>query len=66
MILRRLTTALRKQDGFTGLVETPIIVFGVLIIPQVNNRNEARQERWSASDDTWGVHICRHGLQCGR
>ena len=43
MILRRLTTAFRKQDWFTVAVETLIVVFGVFIGLQVNNWNEARQ-----------------------
>ena len=30
MILRSLTTAIRKQDWFTVAVETLIVVFGVL------------------------------------
>ena len=42
MILRRLTTALRKQDWFTVTIETLIVVFGVFIGLQVNNWNEAR------------------------
>lgn len=42
MILRRLTTALRKQDWVTVLVETLIVVFGVFIGLQVNNWNTAR------------------------
>ena len=45
MILRRLVIALRKQDWFTVLIETLIVVFGVFIGLQVNNWNEARQER---------------------
>lgn len=48
MILRRLTTAFRKQDWFTVAVETLIVVFGVFIGLQVNNWNEARQERVAA------------------
>ena len=42
MILRRLTTAIRKQDWFTVGVETLIVVFGVFIGLQVNNWNETR------------------------
>jgi len=45
MILRRLTTAFRKQDWFTVAVETLIVVFGVFIGLQVNNWNEARAVR---------------------
>jgi len=45
MILQRLATSIRKQDWFTVLVETLIVVFGVFIGLQVNNWNEARQER---------------------
>jgi hypothetical protein len=45
MILRRLTTAFRKQDWFTVGVETLIVVFGVFIGLQVNNWNEARGDR---------------------
>ncbi len=48
MILRRLTTAFRKQDWFTVLVETLIVVFGVFIGLQVNNWNAARGERADA------------------
>lgn len=44
MILRRLTTALRKQDWVTVVIETLIVVFGVFIGLQVNNWNEARAE----------------------
>lgn len=42
MILQRLATAIRKQDWFTVLIETLIVVFGVFIGLQVNNWNEAR------------------------
>ena len=45
MILRRLTEALRKQDWFTVVIETLIVVFGVFIGLQVNNWNAARVER---------------------
>lgn len=45
MILRRLATALRKQDWFTVLIETVIVIFGVFIGLQVNNWNEARTDR---------------------
>lgn len=45
MILRRLTTAFRKQDWFTVAVETLIVVFGVFIGLQVNNWNTARLDR---------------------
>ncbi len=45
MILRRLTEAFRKQDWFTVAVETLIVVFGVFIGLQVNNWNNARQDR---------------------
>ena len=37
MILQRLTTALRKQDWFTVVIETLIVVFGVFIGLQVQN-----------------------------
>tara|TARA_R110000796_G_scaffold13951_1_gene44884 strand:- start:157 stop:525 length:369 start_codon:yes stop_codon:yes gene_type:complete len=42
MILRRLTTALRKQDWFTVLIETLIVVLGVFLGIQLGNWNEAR------------------------
>ena len=44
MILRRLATALRKQDWFTVAIETLIVVFGVFIGLQVNNWNQARAD----------------------
>ena len=43
MILRRLSTALRKQDWVTVLIETLIVMFGVFLGIQVSNWNEARQ-----------------------
>lgn len=43
MILQRFSVALRKQDWFTVIVETLIVVFGVFIGLQVNNWNENRE-----------------------
>jgi hypothetical protein len=48
MILRRITSAFRKQDWFTVGIETLIVVFGVFIGLQVNNWNEARKHRIEA------------------
>lgn len=45
MILRRVAAAFRRQDWFTVLVETLIVVFGVFIGLQANNWNEARGDR---------------------
>lgn len=45
MILRRLSEALRKQDWFTVVIETLIVIFGVFIGLQVNNWNAAHEER---------------------
>ena len=45
MILQRLTTALRKQEWFTVVIETLIVMFGVFLGLQVNNWNQARFER---------------------
>ena len=45
MILQRLATSIRKQDWFTVLIETLIVVLGVFLGLQVNNWNEARIER---------------------
>lgn len=42
MILRRLANAVRKQDWFTVVIETLIVVFGVFIGIQLGNWNEAR------------------------
>ncbi|MEQ9506154.1 MAG: hypothetical protein RLO80_07760 [Hyphomonas sp.] len=42
MILRRLTDALRKQDWFTVLIETLIVVFGVYLGIQLGNWNAER------------------------
>jgi hypothetical protein len=50
MILRRLSDAFRKQDWFTVVVETLIVVFGVFIGLQVNNWNSARVARSDAAD----------------
>lgn len=43
MILRRLVTALRRQDYVTVLIETLIVVLGVFLGIQLGNWNEARQ-----------------------
>ena len=45
MILRRLATAIRRQDWFTVVIEFVIVVTGVLFALQVNNWNEGRLER---------------------
>ncbi len=50
MILRHLTDALRKQDWFTVVIETLIVVFGVFIGLQVNNWNESRAEKERAQE----------------
>ncbi len=50
MILQRLANAFRKQDWFTVLVETLIVVFGVFIGLQVNNWNAARVARTDEVD----------------
>ncbi|GJL91353.1 hypothetical protein [Hyphococcus sp.] len=52
MILRRITQAFRKQDWFTVLVETMIVVMGVFLGLQVNNWNEARVDRERGRDYT--------------
>ena len=44
MILRRLTTALRKQDWVTVVIEIMIVVLGVFIGIQVANWNESLAE----------------------
>lgn len=45
MILRRLASAIRRQDGFTVVIEILIVVLGVFLGLQVNNWNAARQDR---------------------
>ncbi|MGB3627656.1 MAG: hypothetical protein WA989_17640 [Henriciella sp.] len=45
MILRRLTNALRKQDWFTVLIETLIVVLGVFLGLQLGNWNAAHADR---------------------
>jgi hypothetical protein len=45
MILQRLATSIRKQDWFTVLIETLIVVLGVFLGLQVNNWNQARDDR---------------------
>jgi len=45
VILRRLASAIRRQDGFTVVIEILIVVLGVFVGLQVNNWNEARQDR---------------------
>ncbi len=43
MILRRLSTAFRKQDWFTVLIETLIVVLGVFLGMQLGNWNADRE-----------------------
>lgn len=45
MILRRLPDAFRRQDWFTVVIETLIVVLGVFLGLQVNNWNTSRQDR---------------------
>lgn len=45
MILRRLATALKKQDWITISIEILIVVFGVFIGLQLGNWNSEQQER---------------------
>jgi hypothetical protein len=45
MILRRLANAMRRQDGFTVVIDILIVVLGVFLGLQVNNWNEARKYR---------------------
>ncbi len=50
MILQRLATSIRKQDWFTVLIETLIVVFGVYLGIQLGNWNGARQDRAQFED----------------
>ena len=50
MILQRLATSIRKQDWFTVLVETLIVVLGVFLGLQVNNWNAARADKAAGAD----------------
>ena len=50
MILQRLSASIRKQDWFTVLIETLIVVLGVFLGLQVNNWNEARLEDRRAAE----------------
>ena len=45
MILRRLSSALKRQDWATVLIEFALVIAGVLIALQVNNWNQYRQDR---------------------
>lgn len=45
MILRRISSALKRQDWATVLVEFALVIAGVLIALQVNNWNETRREK---------------------
>ncbi|WP_430404833.1 hypothetical protein [Hyphomonas sp.] len=50
MILRRITTAFRKQDWFTVAVETLIVVLGVFLGIQLGNWNEAQALRMQETE----------------
>ncbi len=56
MILRRLSTAVRKQDWFTVVVEIMIVVLGVFLGLQVNNWNEARADQQREASYTVRLH----------
>ena len=45
LILQRLSASIRKQDWFTVLIETLIVVLGVFLGLQLGNWNEARSEQ---------------------
>lgn len=45
MILRRIGEAVRRQDWFVVLVEVLVVIFGVFIGLQVDDWNQARQDR---------------------
>ncbi|BFM09660.1 hypothetical protein [Halioxenophilus aromaticivorans] len=45
MILQRLANAIRKQDWFTVVIETLIVVFGVYLGIQLGNWNTARNAK---------------------
>ena len=48
MILRRITSAFRRQDWFTVGIETLIVVLGVFLGIQLGNWNQARQQHAAA------------------
>ena len=50
MILRRISTAFRKQDWFTVAVETLIVVLGVFLGIQLGNWNEAQAVRMQETE----------------
>ncbi|MEM5518631.1 hypothetical protein WNY37_16860 [Henriciella sp. AS95] len=52
MILQRLATSIRKQDWFTVLIETLIVVLGVFLGIQLGNWNAARAEQRLAESYT--------------
>ncbi|MGB3624869.1 MAG: hypothetical protein WA989_03515 [Henriciella sp.] len=56
MILQRLATSICKQDWFTVLIETLIVVFGVFIGLQLGNWNEARAERAQETELLAALH----------
>ncbi|WP_340694164.1 hypothetical protein [Hyphomonas sp.] len=56
MILRRLSNAFRKQDWFTVVVETLIVVLGVFLGLQVNNWNADRTARSAESATLIRLH----------
>ena len=45
MILRRISSALKRQDWATVFIEFVLVIAGVLIALQVNNWNETRGDR---------------------
>jgi hypothetical protein len=56
MILRRIADAFRRQDWFTVLVETLIVVLGVFVGLQVSNWNAERLERTQERDYLIRLH----------
>ncbi|WP_084420039.1 hypothetical protein [Henriciella litoralis] len=56
MILQRLATSIRKQDWFTVLIETLIVVLGVFLGIQLGNWNNARSERAQETELLQALH----------
>jgi hypothetical protein len=63
MILRRLTTALRKQDWFTVGIETLIVVLGVFLGIQLGNWNQYAGDRRSEAEYLRQLQGDLHNIQ---
>ena len=56
MIIKRLAAAMRRQEWFTVVLETIVVVIGIFIGLQADDWNSARQDRQDEQEFMWRLH----------